>query len=74
MEILCPILLVLIGLALSKVKFKYFSDPWNINISHIGKQIVLFSSIDDIKNITEYHFSETYENVTCQTLPIANFT
>ena len=35
MEILCPILLVLIGLALSKVKFKYFSDPWNINISHI---------------------------------------
>ena len=74
MEILCPILLVLIGLALSKVKFKYFSDPWNINISHIGKQIVLFSSIDDIKNITEYHFSETYENVTCQTLSIANFT
>jgi ATP-binding cassette subfamily A (ABC1) protein 3 len=43
MEILCPILLVVIGLAVSKVKFPWASDPWIINISFIGKQIVLFS-------------------------------
>ena len=74
MEILCPILLVVIGLAVSKVKFPWASDPWIINISFIGKQIVLFSSIDGINDINEYHFSENYLNVTCQTLPIDYFT
>ena len=74
MEILCPILLVLIGLAVSKVKFNWYSDPWNIDISIIGKQNVLFSSIQGIENITEYHFSDDYTNVTCQTLPIDSFT
>ena len=74
MEVLCPILLVLIGLAVSKVKFKWVSDPWNIDISIIGKQNVLFSSIEGINNITEYHFTDDYINVTCQTLPIDSFT
>ena len=74
MEVLCPILLVLIGLAVSQVKFKWTSDPWNIDISYIGKQKVLFSSIDGINNINEYHFSDKYENVTCETLPINSFT
>ena len=73
MEILCPIILVVIGLAVSKVKFKWNSDPWRMDISYIGKQIVLFSSIEGIKNITDYHFFETYENVTCQTLTIDDF-
>ena len=74
MEVLCPILLVLIGLAVSQVKFKWTSDPWNIDISYIGKQKVLFSSIDGINNINQYHFSDIYENVTCETLPINSFT
>ena len=74
MEVLCPILLVLIGLLVSKVKFKWTSDPWNIDISYIGKQNVLFSSIEGIDNITEYHFSDNYVNVTCDTLPIDSFT
>ena len=74
MEVLCPILLVLIGLAVSQVKFKWTSDPWNIDISYIGQQRVLFSSIEGIKNITEYHFIDNYENVTCQTLTIDSFT
>ena len=74
MELLCPILLVLIGLLVSKVKFKWSSDPWIINISQIGKQNVVYSSIDGINNIEDYYFSENYPNVTCQTLDIGNFT
>ena len=73
MEVLCPILLVLIGLLVSKVKFKWSSDPWKINISFIGKQNVVFSSIDGINNIEDYYFYESYPNVTCQTLDIGNF-
>ena len=73
MEILCPIILVVIGLAVSKVKFKWSSDPWRMDISYIGKQYVLFSSIEGIENIKDYHFSEEYINVTCQTLTIDHF-
>ena len=73
MEILCPIILVIIGLAVSKVKFKWSSDPWHMDISYIGKQNVLFSGIDTIENVTDYHFYDTYENVTCQTLNIGKF-
>jgi ATP-binding cassette subfamily A (ABC1) protein 3 len=73
MEVLCPILLVIIGLAVSKVKFKWVSDPWHMDISYIGQQNVLFSSINTIENITDYHFYDSYVNVTCQTLKIGNF-
>jgi len=73
MEVLCPIILVVIGLAVSKVKFKWVSDPWRMDISYIGLQNVLFSSIEGIENIQNYHFSDDYFNVTCQTLDINNF-
>ena len=73
MEVLCPILLVLIGLSISKVEFQWASESCNVDISIIGNQIVLFSSIQEIKNISEYHFSDEYKNVTCKTLPIDNF-
>ena len=73
MEVLCPIILVLIGLSVSKVKFKWNSDPWRINISEIGVQNVLFSSIEGIDNIKDYYFSDNYTNITCQTLDIGNF-
>ena len=74
MEVLCPIILVLIGLAISQVTFKWTSDPWRMDISYIGQQNVLFSSIQGIQNIENYHFSENYTNVTCQTLNIGDFT
>ena len=73
MKVLCPIILVLIGLAVSKVKFKWSSDPWRMDILYIGKLIVLFSSINGIENINDYHFSDTYINVTCETLNLDNF-
>ena len=74
MEVLCPILLVLIGLSVSKVKFKWSSDPWRMDISYIGQQYVLFSAIQGIENVQDYHFSDSYFNVTCQTLTIGDFT
>ena len=73
MEILCPIALVLIGLSVSQVKFEWSSNPWRMDISYIGKQNVLFSSIQGINNIEDYYFMDKYINVTCQTLPINNF-
>ena len=72
MEVLCPILLVLIGLAISKSKFKWDSDPWTIDISYIGLQNVLFSAINGI-NSEDYFFKEKYTNVTCQNLDIGEF-
>ena len=74
MEILCPIILVLIGLFVSKINISWTSDPWKMDISFIGRQNVLFSSIQGIKNLNDYYFYDKYINVTCQTLPIDNFT
>ena len=74
MEVLCPIILVLIGLSVSQVKFEWTSDPWRMDISYIGKQNVLFSSTKEIKNITDYYFLDNYVNVTCQTLNLDNYT
>ena len=74
MEILCPIILVLIGLVVSKININWTSDPWKMDISFIGRQNVLFSSIEGIKNLSDYYFYDKYINVTCQTLPINNYT
>ena len=74
MEVLCPILLVLIGLLVSKININWASDPWKMDISFIGKQNVLFSSIQGIKNIKDYYFYDHYINVTCRTLKINDYT
>jgi hypothetical protein len=73
MEVLCPIILVLIGLSVSKVKFKWDSDPWRTNLSEIGAQNVLFSSIEGIDNIKDYYFSDNYTNITCQNFKYRKF-
>ena len=74
MEVLCPILLVLIGLLVSKININWASDPWKMDISFIGKQNVLFSSIQGIRNIKDYYFYDHYINVTCRTLKINDYT
>ena len=74
MEILCPIILVLIGLLVSKININWTSDPWTMDISYIGRQNVLFSSIQGIKNLSDYFFYDNYTNVTCQELALKNFT
>ena len=58
MEILCPIILVLFGLALSKIELGNKSGPATINISEIGKQKILFSSIDNNIDITKYFIND----------------
>ena len=73
MEILCPIILVIIGLCVSRVNIDWASDSWKMDISYIGKQNVLFSSIEGINNISEYYFTDKYVNVTCRTLKIKKF-
>ena len=62
MEILCPIILVLFGLAISKIELGYQSSPAGMNISEIGKQKVLFSSIDNSIDIKSY-FIKNVDNV-----------
>ena len=74
MEVLCPILLVIIGLFVSRININWSSDPWKMDISYLGKQNVLFSSIEGIRNIKDYYFYDNYTNVTCQTLEINKFT
>ena len=73
MEVLCPIILVILGLSVSKVKFKWSSDPWKVDISSIGNQNVVFSSIEGINSTKDYYFPDSLVNVTCQTLDIGNF-
>ena len=74
MEILCPIILVLIGLFVSKININWTSDPWTMDISFIGRQNVLFSSIQGIQNLNDYFFYDKYINVTCKELSIENYT
>ena len=74
MKILCPIVLVAIGLFVSRINISWASDPWKMNISCLGEQNVLFSSIQGIKNICDYYFYDKYINITCQILKINNYT
>ena len=68
MEILCPILLVLIGSLISQVKF-FFSTPifGAKDVSSIGKQDIYFANINTSSNMSDY-FINDYINVTSQHL------
>ena len=68
MEVLCPILLVLIGSLISQVKF-FFSTPvfGAKDVSSIGKQGIYFASINSNLNMSDY-FIKDYVNVTSQNL------
>ena len=68
MEVLCPIILVLIGSLISQVKF-FFSSPvfGAKDVSSIGKQDIYFASINSSLNMSDY-FIKDYINVTSQNL------
>ena len=57
MEILCPIILVIFGLALSKIELGYKSGPEKVDISAIGNQKILFSSLDTI-DVSHYFIND----------------
>ena len=67
MEILCPILLVLIGSIISQVQFDFSTPEFGSDdVSSIGKQVIYYANIDNNKNMENY-FTKEYKNVTYKT-------
>ena len=67
MEILCPILLVLVGLIVSQVDLLGDSEAQILDINSIGKQIILYGKGDNNINLDKYHFNNM-ENITCENI------
>ena len=67
MEILCPILLVLVGLIVSQVDLLGSSQPQVLNIGEIGKQIIVYGKTDNTIQLDKYHFNNV-ENITCENI------
>ena len=71
MEILCPIILCVIGLLVSKVDFHRASGKQYVDMGAIGKQIVLYGKTDNSINLENYYF-ENMKNISCETLDFDN--
>ena len=54
MEILCPIILTLFGLLLSKIEIGYKSGPVEVSFEELGKQNILYSAYDSSINLDNY--------------------
>ena len=54
MEILCPIVLTLFGLLLSKIEIGYKSGPVEVSFEEINKQNILYSTYDININLNDY--------------------
>ena len=67
MEILCPILLCLIGLLVSQVDIQRASGKQYMNMGGIGKQTILYGKTDDSINLDNFYF-KNMENITCDTI------
>ena len=66
MEIICPILILLIGLGISKSDMNYFSSPAIVDIQITGKQKILFASLE---NTYSYNNNDYYtNNITFETV------
>ena len=64
MEVLCPILLVLIGSLISQVKFNFTTPIFGSeDISSVGKQTIYFANINQSSNMEDYLIND-YTNVT----------
>ena len=65
MEILCPILLVLVGCIISQVEFDLSSPTFvTDDVSSIGKQIIYYKDINNNLENEKNYFSKNYINVT----------
>ena len=58
MEILCPIALVLVGLAISLVEMSFKSEKALIDINIVGNQNILFASNNPTINIQDYFIND----------------
>ena len=71
MEILCPILLVLVGLLVSQVEIFSSSEPQKMDMGSIGKQTILYGGKYDINNLENFYFNNM-KNITCNILDFDN--
>ena len=67
MEILCPILLVLVGLLVSQVEISRASKPQTMNMGIIGKQTILYGGEYGVNNLNDFYFNNM-KNISCETL------
>jgi len=71
MEILCPILLCLIGLLVSQVDIQRASGKQIMNMAGIGKQTIIYGKIDDNSeniDLSKFHFD--MKNITNEDISI----
>ena len=71
MEILCPILLVLVGLLVSKVEIFSSSEPQTMDMGGIGKQIIYYGKKDGISDLNKFYFTDM-KNITSKELTFVN--
>ena len=73
MEILCPIILTLFGLLLSKIEIGYKSGPVEVSFEELGKQNIIYSSYDDTNiNLNDF-ILENIPSTKIEGLTIDNF-
>ena len=69
MEILCPILLCIIGLSVSQIGFNRTSGKQYLNMGAIGKQILLYGQTDNSNsiNLEKYYLNDS-KNISCTSI------
>ena len=73
MEILCPIILTLFGLLLSKIEIGYKSGPVEVSFEELGKQNIIYSSYDDTNINLKDFILENIPSTKIEGLTIVNF-
>ena len=59
MEFLCPIVILLIGLAVAQVEMSSTSNTEKIDISSIGKQNIMYANLENsVNNIEDYYIND----------------
>ena len=71
MEILCPILLVLVGLLVSQVKIFSSSEPQKMDMGGIGKQIIYYGKKGNTIDLNKFYFNDM-KNITSKELTFSN--
>ena len=74
MEILCPILLVLVGLLVSQVDILSSTKPQRMDMGAIGKQIIYYGGKTGISdtNLKDNYYFKDIKNITCEQLEFNN--
>ena len=72
MEILCPILLVLIGMIVCQVQIFSSSKPTTLDLGATGNQQILFGGVKDVNDLDKYYFKDM-ENITNKEIDMSSF-